>query len=181
MTNLLQTTEEIWEYILGDQRYMVSNIGRIKSLRKNREKVLSKCYNKGGYHTFSYWLKGKMQTLLVHRLVAMAFIPNPLNKPFINHKNGIKSDNSIENLEWCTGAENNLHACITGLKIAAKGSANGNSNLTEKDVAEIKYLINEQMPGKQIAREYNVTKFAVYAIKVGLSWKHIKANSSMLF
>ena len=68
----------------------------------------------------------------VHRLVAESFIPNTYNKPIINHINGIKTDNRVENLEWCTYSENNLHAIKTGLRLPPRGKQNKNSKIIYK-------------------------------------------------
>ena len=71
-----------------------------------------------GYHVVSLHLRpGVQKTYKVHRLVALAFIPNPENKPQINHKNGVKTDNAVDNLEWATASENAKHAYRTGLTV----------------------------------------------------------------
>lgn len=88
------------------------------TLVKRKEKFLKPTVSKSkrhAYPTVRLANYGKSKDFKVHRLLAMHFIPNPENKPFINHKNGIKTDNRIENLEWCTGSENTLHAYKTGL------------------------------------------------------------------
>ncbi|WP_366942566.1 NUMOD4 domain-containing protein [uncultured Thomasclavelia sp.] len=80
--------------------YLVSNLGRIKSVRKN--KILSPFINTRGRYQIRFKVNGKITRPFVHRLVAEAFIPNPHNYPEINHKDENKLNNEISNLEWCT-------------------------------------------------------------------------------
>lgn len=101
---------EIWKDIKGyDGIYKVSNLGRIKSIRNNKILKLYK-NKKNNYISVHFSLKNKQKNIRVHRLVAQAFIPNMLNKPYINHKDGNKQNNNANNLEWCTQKENVQHA-----------------------------------------------------------------------
>ena len=90
--------------------------GKFKEILKP-EKALTKTLNNRGYYSVGVMRK----THMVHRLIAKAFIPNPLNKPFVNHKDGDKLNNYVDNLEWCTCAENNQHAVAVGLRTSQKG------------------------------------------------------------
>lgn len=116
--------EEIWKDIKGyEGLYQVSNLGRVKSLdkiivtidRKNRcqkEKILKLQISKYGYNVITLWNNNISKQFKVHRLVAIAFIPNPNNLPQINHIDEDKLNNKIDNLEWCTALENNHHSNI---------------------------------------------------------------------
>jgi len=110
----------------------------------------------------------------VHRLLAMAFIPNPENKPQVNHINGIKTDNRIENLEWNTARENNVHAVNTGLRVTPKGEAHYKSKLKEDDVRQIRKKLKEGHLQKDMAKMFNVPKQTISRIKLGKAWKHVK-------
>lgn len=98
---------EIWKDIKGyEGRYQVSNLGRVWSIIS--QKYLVGGTNHGGYHSVQLTAKnGKMKREYVHRLVALAFIPNPLGLPQVNHKDENKDNNSVDNLEWCTAKYNN--------------------------------------------------------------------------
>lgn len=93
--------EEIWNNIEGWPDYQISNLGRVKSLKFNQERILKPSINKRGYKRVVLCNNKKQKTFQVHKLVAMAFIPNPDNLPEINHKNENPQDNRVENIEWC--------------------------------------------------------------------------------
>ena len=122
--------QEIWKPIPNyEGLYEVSSLGKIKSLGKtyaercysktvvkmSLPKIVSQRYTTDGYLRLALIKNGKKKYFSVHRLVAQAFIPNPDNKPQINHINGIKDDNRVENLEWVTSKENTVHAHKMGL------------------------------------------------------------------
>lgn len=108
----------------------------------------------------------------VHQLVARLFIPNTFNKPTINHKNGNKHDNRVDNLEWNTQAENNINAYEIGLK-DNKGVKNGRATLSEDDVIKIKRLFFTDKPNKEIAVLFDTTRNIIMNIRSNKTWKHI--------
>ncbi len=115
--------EEIWKGIKDyEDLYEISNFGRIKRIQKLStnghivpNKILKNVFDSRGYPYISLLKNNIRSRCAIHRAVAEAFIPNPENKPEVNHINGIKTDYRIENLEWCTHQENIQHAFRTGL------------------------------------------------------------------
>lgn len=94
---------EIWKDIEGyEGLYQVSNLGRVKSLKFNKEKILKLLLDSKGYYKVNLYKNNKIKTYLMHRLIASAFISNPNNLPQVNHKDEDKTNNKVENLEWCT-------------------------------------------------------------------------------
>lgn len=124
---------EVWKDIeILKGTHQVSNKGRIRRFAHKRLFKGTESFHTGGlcsisidakgYPTFGYRLEnGKCRVLKVHRVVAEAFIPNPENKPQINHIDGNKQNNTVENLEWCTNSENQLHAYKLGLNTGRRG------------------------------------------------------------
>ena len=166
--------------------YEASPLGNIRSKTRNIKTVLNGkehiIYVKGqlmkgrmdvnGYIVIQLRNNKKQHKTFIHRLVALAFIPNPENKPEVNHKNGIKHDNRLENLEWNTKKENGNHAALLGL--TNKGEKNGRCKLNTEKVIQIRQLLQKGVPQLEIATIYNVSRTNISAIKVGDSWSHIK-------
>lgn len=115
---------ETWKDIpLYEGKYQVSNLGNVKSLQlcngnttTKREKILKNIIYGNGYYYVCLSKNGKVKKYKVNRLVAQAFVPNPKNKPFVNHIDGDKLNNYYKNLEWCTQSENMKHASMLGLR-----------------------------------------------------------------
>lgn len=117
---------ETWKVVVNsNDKYEVSNTGKVR--RKETGRILTPSLNFCGYEYVTICFSGKHKQIRVHRAVAEAFIPNPENKPEVNHIDGDKLNNCVENLEWCTRLENEQHAWKTGLKKRRYGFEHKNS------------------------------------------------------
>ena len=160
--------------------YQVSNLGRVKSLcdwsgnkfvkqYKNREKILKIKPKKQGYCVVTLRHKNKIKYKTVHRLVAETFIPNPNNYPVVNHKDGNKSNNKLENLEWCTYSYNSKHAIKNGLNKLPPNTRKGKfgkEHNKSKKVYQIKdgKIINVFYGVADASRKTGISKYSIYAV-----------------
>ena len=167
--------EEVWKDIKGfEGLYMVSNIGNVKRLKNEKaflEKLIGRSVDRYGYVKRVLCKQGKLKNFTEHRLVATAFIENPENKSTINHINGIKTDNRVENLEWNTNLENKQHAVSSGLT-NLKGTNHPRCKLSDKDVLEIREIGFSQTR-TALSKKYGVSRITILRIIKRSNWNHI--------
>ena len=171
---LIRKNMEEFKFIEGFENiYQVSNLNRVRNVNdilKPNGGIIKEASCKAGYKFVGLYRNKKQIYKKVHRLVAQAFIPNPENKPQVNHINGIKGDNRIKNLEWCTQSENMIHAYRTKLQISQKGEKHGRSKLTKKQVLEIR---KSKLTQCKLSEIYGVTQCLINIIINRKIWKHI--------
>ena len=178
---------EVWKDIPGyDGWYQVSNHSRVRSFRKNgfcdkrliRPKILTGSVKLNGYVKVHLRKGDDSKHISIHRIIAKAFIPNPENKPDINHIDGNPLNNNIHNLEWVTPSENAIHAFENGLRKSMKGEGHSNSILTKGDVFKIHDLYNKGVFKKKIAKKFGIAQQTVSEIVTFRKWKHLKEEVS---
>jgi hypothetical protein len=168
--------KEIYKPIPNFKKYHASNFGNIKTFNwkgSKKEAIMKPCKNADGYlKTILINDNGRYCSILVHRIIAITFIENISNKPHINHINGKKDDNRIENLEWCTHSENISHAFKIGLQ-SNKGSKNPFAKLNEQQIIEIRKKFKpRKYTRKMLSIEYGVAETTIKDV-ILRSWKHI--------
>lgn len=169
---------EIWRDIEGYEKfYQVSNKGRVKSYHSNKIKILKPIEMSDGYRRVHMALHKNKKSFPVHRLVARAFIPNPEKKSFVNHKDGNKSNNSVENLEWATKKENSRHAWKNGLCKKKYGSENPNAKFTDEQIKFIRenYKAKDENFGAiPLAKKFGVCVETISKIAYGKTYRNVK-------
>ncbi len=169
---------EVWKDIPGyEGHYQVSNLGRIKSLKGNKIKILKSVSMKIGYTSVGLSLNGEVKLHYVHRLVAGLFIDKPKGKTVVNHLDGIKNNNQSSNLEWVTKAENEIHAYENGL--ISVGNNHPNAKLTESQVIRIRKMKSDGFSSQKIAELMGTTRQTVNDIVTFRSWRHVIGGESV--
>jgi hypothetical protein len=156
--------------------YSVNEHGDVFSTKFNKVVKLKGINHSRGYLMINIWNNNQRKGMLVHRLIAETFIPNLENKPEVNHKNGIKWDNRVQNLEWNTPKENMSHAYATGLKVASPslGEKHGMAKLTEEQVLEIRKLYStKKYTLIVLGKMFDVGIAQISKIVNNKLWKHI--------
>jgi hypothetical protein len=169
--------KEIWKDIPSyEGLYQASNFGNIKSLDKlvgsgiknqsqvlRKGKIMIKTIDRYGYYKLTLYKNKSQKNFTIHRLVALSFLQKVANKESINHKNGIKTDNRVCNLEWCTNMENINHGVKN--KLFDFGENHHKSTLKINDLIEIKLkYIPKKYSSLKLAKEFNVTKQTILNI-----------------
>lgn len=166
-----------WRDIPGyEGLYQVSSDGQVKSQRK----LLKLQFSPSGYVIAYLSVSGRKLSCYVHRLVAIAFLPNESHLEIVNHIDGNKHNNVVTNLEWCTRTQNAQHARSIGL-LDNSGHRNGNAKLTEDQVWQIRVIAAhclDTFPGGQrgLAKHLGVSESVIHGIIAGKTWKHVEAD-----
>lgn len=175
--------EEVWKDIKGFEGvYQVSSLGRVRSLidshgnARKEPKLRRLSYNKDGYAKIRLMHGDADVTARIHRLVAEAFIPNPENLETVNHKNGDKTDNRIENLEWADRSYQMIHAYEHGLKKPMSGTKNHWARLTEDDVRAIRaeYVpYSREHSTVALGKKYGLTNTTIGRVVRGMGYADV--------
>lgn len=174
---------EVWKTIDGFNNYMISSLGRVKSLvykngsyikKEEYPIILKQRFDTKGYCTITIVSDSKIRkTLKLHRLVAKAFIPNPENKPQVNHIFNIKTHNFITDLEWTTNIDNMRHSYEKGYRDGmVKGEKNGRAILKECDVIYI-YTNPDRKYCSDLMNEFKLEKSTIHSIYSGKNWNYL--------
>jgi hypothetical protein len=166
--------KEIWKTIPDFKFYVISNLGRVKRVigpRCRRERMLKPRLINWGYNTVCLRKNGPYYRT-IHQLVMLTFVGTRQRGMQVNHKNGVKTDNRLENLEYCTVSENSRHALITGLRKIARGEDAGRTILTESQVHIIRARVISGESHRRIAKDYGIshTQVGQIARRTSRSW-----------
>lgn len=151
--------------------YLIYEDGTVKSLLTG--KLIRKRVGPQGYYQINLCINGKCKTYMFHRLMAEAFIDNSTNLPCVNHIDGNKLNNALDNLEWTTYSENSKHALRTGLTHPAKGKNTKNGRFSDSDIKNIRGLSKQGKSQRQIAALYQVSKSTIQQILEGRAYSWV--------
>lgn len=160
---------EQWRPIKGYDNYLVSNYGRVKSIYKSGKARIKKPLLRCDYLYVNLYNVDRGKHFTIHRLVAQAFIPNPEDKPEVNHQDGHKMNCYVGNLEWTTAKENIQHAFDNGLRGAGENVYN--AKLTNEQVQYIRQN-PDCLTQEQLAEQFGVTPTTIGYVQVGKSYKN---------
>lgn len=175
MLNPPARKNERWRPVVGwEDRYRISSQGRLWLVITGR--MATPLKNDRGYLVVTFWRDNKTKTASLHRIMAVAFLPNPEGKKTVNHKNGIKTDNRLENLEWMTHAEQQRHKVDVLHK--GCGATGGGNKLTAEQVLAIRA---ERPAGRHkgaktylaLGRKYGVHWRTVWEVVSMRSWRYV--------
>lgn len=163
---------EEWRDIPDAPGYEVSSRGRVRSNMRSLARPVKFYTERIGYQAFGVGRRGARRVMRVHRAVALAFIQNPEGKAQVNHIDGNKANNCIENLEWATQSENMRHAYDTGLyKNQIQGETVGTSKLTEEQVRDIRAAKGTL---KELGKRFGVSGTCIFLVRSRKRWTHVK-------
>jgi hypothetical protein len=192
-----QHIDEVWRSIPAHPDYEVSNMGRVRRITDvthampnggtttralaGRLLKIGRFQRRGDalpYARVTIQVRDQRvgKSLSVHRLVAEAFIPNPDNKPCVNHINSDVSDARAVNLEWCTHKENTLHSYLAGRSAPphpGSGVNNRSAKLSDEDVRKIREMSAQGFSNAKVAKAFGIDRSGVSRIRCGLQWKHV--------
>ena len=175
---------EIWKPVVGYEGvYQVSDLGRVKRIARGKGatpgRLLKPQRNRSGYLAVNLSYRGKRKSYEVHRLVALAFIDPSPGKAQVNHKNGVRTDNGVSNLEWVTRSENAKHAYrVLGVKPRRPhGERSARAKLTDADVLELRHLYSTgNYTQKELGARFGITQTTVSSIIHGKTWGHLPCD-----
>lgn len=185
------TAPEEWRRCIEFPDYSISSAGRVRrdtaACGTQPGRILRLRLNPKGYVSVELQKQKRARNCFVHRLVALAFIGEPpLSSPFINHKNGIKTDNTPDNLEWVSSSENKAHAVAHGFVALGsrngntthperrpRGSSHGRARLTESDIPDIFILRRAGWTLSEISRNRALSTTSISKILLGRAWTHV--------
>lgn len=179
--------EEIWKpcHIWGD-KYLISNFGGVKSLGEtwfkgknsliqisSSERLVKSSIDRYGYLKVTLSKNKEIKFFTVHRLVALAFLPNPLQKETVNHIDGNKLNNNINNLEWLTAKENQQHGWKIGLYKGSRKNFGSKSRLSKLNDDLVREIKKSELSTRLLANKYGVHHSIIGGIKKGIRWPHV--------